>query len=96
MNKIVKLATAATFVAASASASAFWGGPFNSFADDFFGNGMGDGNGDFSMNMNANANTHTTARGYGYNRYYGYNAPYYGVPYGYAPMAPVAQVPAAQ
>ncbi len=88
MNKIAKIAAATALIAASASASAWWGGPFNSFSDQFFGDGAGD------FNMNMSANTHTSGRGYGWNRsYYG---PYAYGPHGYpyAPVAPVAQAPA--
>ena len=102
MNKIIKIAAATALVAASASVSAWWGGPMTSFTDEFFGDGVADGA--FNMNMNANANTRAYGRGhgYGYNRYYG--APYAYGPYGYphapvapiAPIAPVAQAPIAK
>ena len=95
MKKIVKITAIATLLGASASASAWWGGPgYGSFMDDFFGDGFGD------FNMSANTSTRGWGRGYGHNYYapyYGY-APYgYGVPYGYgaAPVAPVAQAPVA-
>jgi len=88
MNKIVKIAAATALVAASASASAWWGGPFTSMTDEFFGDGVG--NGDFNMSMNANTQAH--GRGFSNNRYYGYRAPYGYGPYGYAPVAPVAPV----
>lgn len=98
MNKIYKIAAAFVLIAASASASAWWGNPVSSFTDEFFGDGAADGN--FSMSMNASANTHASGRGYGYghNRYY--NGPYAYGPYAYAPNAypygaPVPAVPAA-
>ena len=54
MTKILKIAAATALIAASASASAFWGGgPWggypgsSSWMDDF----MGDGYGDFNMSM---------------------------------------------
>ncbi len=54
MSKILKIAAATALIAASASASAFWGGgPWggypgsSSWMDDF----MGDGYGDFNMSM---------------------------------------------
>ncbi len=90
MNKIVKIATATALIAASATASAWWGGPMSSFTDEFFGDGVG--NGDFNMNMSANADTQAYGRGYSNNRYYGYDAPYGYGPYGYAPLAPLAPV----
>jgi hypothetical protein len=104
MTKIIKITAVAAMLAASASASAWWGGgPWggypgsSSWMDDF----MGDGYGDFNMSMSGGGH------GRGYNRYnsyygpYGYGAPYgygvpyggYGAPYGYgygAPVAPVA------
>ena len=104
MNKIAKIAAATALVAASASASAWWGGPMSSFTDEFFGDGNADGA--FDMSFSANANTRASGRGYGYgqNRYY--NAPYAYGPYGYghpyapvapvAPAAPVAQAPVAK
>ena len=104
MNKIAKIAAATALVAASASASAWWGGPMSSFTDEFFGDGNADGA--FDMSFSANANTRASGRGYGYgqNRYY--NAPYAYGPYGYghpyapiapvAPAAPIAQAPAAK
>jgi len=94
MNKIIKIAAATALVAASASASAWWGGPMTSFTDEFFGDGAADG----AFNMHANANAHAYGRGngYGYNRYY--QAPYAYGPYGYpvAPVAPIAQSPVVQ
>ena len=95
MNKIVKIAAATALIAASASASAWWGGPFTTFTDEFFGDGVGDGY--FDMNMSAN--TRTSARGYGYNRYF--SGPYAYGPYAYpyppvAPVAPAAPVAQAQ
>ena len=89
MNKIIKIAAATALVVASASASAWWGGgPFTTFTDEFFGDGVGDG----SFDMNMNANTRTYGRGYGYDRYFA--GPYAHGPYGYpyAPVAPVAPV----
>ncbi len=95
MNNIVKITAVAALLGASASASAWWGGPgWSNWADEFFGDGFGD----FNMNMN----THTSGwgRGNGYNYYAPYYAPYaygpygYGAPYGVAPVAPVAPVAA--
>jgi hypothetical protein len=106
-----KLATAAVaaLLGASATANAWWGGPWGgygdrSWMDDFFGDGM------FDFNMNA------SGRGSGYNRwydrgYYGYGPygwggpwggyggyPYYGggYPYAYPYAAPVAPAAPAQ
>jgi len=95
MNNLLRIATASALIVASASASAWWGGPVNNFADEFFGDGVADG----SFNMSMNANTHTSGRGYGYNRYY--SGPYGYGPYAYpyapvAPVAPVAQAPVAK
>ena len=66
-------------VAASASASAFWGGgPWggypgsSSWMDDF----MGDGYGDFNMSMSGGGH------GRGWNRYNSWNGPWWGGPYG--------------
>lgn len=98
MNKIIKIAAATALIAASASASAWWGGPFTTFTDEFFGDGVADG----TFDMNMNASTRTFGRGYGYNRYV--DGPYAYGPYGYpyapvapvaplAPVAPVAQAP---
>ena len=77
MNKISKIAVAAALTAASVSANAWVGwGPF-----DGFGDGWGDGH--FSMSMGGGAGS----RFHGY----GYDAPYWAHPYGYAPVvAPVA------
>ncbi len=87
MKKISQIALATTLAAASASASAWWGGPFTSVADDFFGTFFGEGN--FSFNMNVNARAHGRGHAYGYNRYYH-------APYAYVPIAPPASAPAAQ
>jgi hypothetical protein len=99
MKKIATAAAIATLLGASATANAWWGGPWNSYGDrswmdDFFGDGM------FDFNMNA------SARGSGYNRWYdrgyygygpyGYGYPYaayaapHAYPYAAAPVAPVA------
>jgi len=43
MNKILKIAAATALIAASASASAWWGNPVSSFTDEFFGDGAADG-----------------------------------------------------
>ena len=89
MKTIVRTTAIAALLAASASASAWWGGPgWSNWGDDFFGDGFGD----FNMSMN----THTSGwgRGHGYNSYAPYYAPYaygpygYGAPYGVAPVAP--------
>ena len=94
MNNLVKITAIAALLSASATASAWWGGPGStSFMDEFFGDGAGD------FNMNMNTSTRGWGRGYGHNAYtpyYGY-APYgYGAPYGYAaPVPPVAQAPVA-
>ena len=96
MKKIMKVTAIAGLLAASASANAWWGGPFNNgygnnWMNDMFGNGNGDMN--FSMNARARGNGYGYGRGNGYgyqNPYYGY-APYGYAPYGYgAPVAPVA------
>jgi len=89
MNRFSKLALAAALVGASASASAWWGGPFSSWGDDFFGDGWGD----FSLNVSGGGH----GWGRGYNRYYDYYGPYWGGygPYGYgAPFAPYGFAPA--
>ena len=95
MSNILKVAAATALIAVSASASAWWGGPVSSWADDFFGDGVGD----FDMNMSASG--HGFSRGYGYDRsYYGPYAygPYAYAPYAYGyPGAPVApQAPVAE
>ena len=91
MNNLIKITAIAALLGASASASAWWGGPGStSFMDEFFGDGAGD------FNMSMNTSTRGWGRGHGYNYYapyYGY-APYgYAAPYGYgvAPVAPVAE-----
>ncbi len=91
MNKIFKIAAATALIAVSASASAWWGNPVSTFADEFFGDGAA--NGDFNFNMNANADTR--AYGRGYHNYYGApygHGPYGYAPYGYAPVPPMAPV----
>ena len=93
MNKIVKITAIAALLGASASASAWWGGPgSSSWGDNFFGDGFGD----FNMSMNTRASG--WGRGHGYNHYAPHYGPYaygpygYGAPYGVAPIAPVAPV----
>ncbi len=87
MKKISKVLAAMAILGTSATASAWWGGPFNGL-----GNGFGNGSGDFNFGFSARSNV--AARGYGNGNGYGYNAPYYGyapygyAPYGYAPPAP--------
>ena len=87
MKKIATAAAIAALLGASATASAWWGGPWGgspwgggygdrNWMNDMFGDGM------FDMNMNA------SGRGSGYNRfydrgYYGYGPYGYGAPYGY-------------
>lgn len=96
MTKITKIVAITALLGASASASAWWGGPGStSWFDDF----MGDGWGDFNMNMSTQTHGWGRGRGYGYNYYgpygYPYGVPYaapYGAPYGVAPIAPVAPV----
>lgn len=102
MTKILKIAAITALLGASASASAWWGGPgSSSFMDDFFGDGAGDFN--FSMNTS----THGWGRsryfdnyGYGYGPYaygpYGYSVPYGVVaPYGVAQAPVTAPAPVA-
>jgi hypothetical protein len=88
MKNLIKAASIATLLAASASANAWgpWGGGPGGWGDDWFGDGFGD----FNMNMSARGNG--WGRGYNYYRPYyygpyGYGYPYYGAPYGYAPYA---------
>ena len=80
MKKLATAAAIAALLGASATASAWWGGPWGggpwggygdrSWMDDFFGDGM------FDFNMNA------SGRGSGYNRWY--DRGYYGYgPYGW-------------
>lgn len=102
MKKIIALAA----LIASAQASAFWGwndsynnGYGNAANNGYFdGVGAGDAEADFTFDFNMTARMRGEGRGYG-NGYgygdgngYGYNAhvPYYGAPYGYGPMVPVA------
>ena len=109
MKKIATAAAIAALLGASATASAWWGGPWGgspwgggygdrNWMNDMFGDGM------FDMNMNA------SGRGSGYNRfydrgYYGYGPYGYGAPYGYgvpyaapygAPAMVAPQAPAAE
>ncbi len=51
MNKIIKIAAATALIAASASASAWWGNPVSSFTDEFFGD---DTNGTDIYNLASN------------------------------------------
>lgn len=89
MKNLIKAASIATLLAASASAQAWWGGPWgnNGWNDNSW---FGDGFGDFNMSMSGRGN----GWGRGYNSYnpyyygpYGYGYPAYGAPYGYAPYA---------
>ena len=79
MNKIVKIISLAALLGASASASAWWGGPWggwpgsSGWGDDWFGDGWGD----FNISMSGGG------RGWGRNRYYDYYGPWWGGPYGY-------------
>ena len=83
MTKITKIAAITALLSASASASAFWGGPgVGSWGDEFFGDGWGD------FNMNMSGGGYGRGRGYGYGRHYpyygGWGGPYggYGGPWG--------------
>lgn len=90
MKNLIKTASIATLLAASASAQAWWGPWNNGWNDNSW---FGDGWGDMNFNMSARGN----GWGRGYNSYhpyyygpYGYGYPAYGAPYGYAPYAPPA------
>ena len=74
MKSMKKIAIAAVVLGLSASANAWWGGPFgnngynnNSWGNNGNGYGMGDGamDGNFGFNMSGNAR----GRGNGYNSY---------------------------
>jgi hypothetical protein len=83
MNKMTKVAAAVALAGVTASASAWWGGPFSGWGDDFFGDGW------FNFSFSA----HGSGRGWG--RYYDYYGPW-GGPYGYpyaAAYAPVHTYP---
>jgi hypothetical protein len=79
MNKIAKILLLAALLGASASASAWSGGPWggwpgsSSWADDWFGDGWGD----FNLSMSGGG------RGWGSNRHYNHHGPWWGGPYGY-------------
>ncbi len=98
MKNLIKAASVATLLAASASAQAWWGpwggGPGGWGGDDWFGDGWGGMS--FSMSVRGNG----WGRGYNYYRPYyygpyGYGYPYTGAPYGYAPPV-VPAAPAAK
>lgn len=77
MKKYIVLVAAFAMAGITSSANAWWGGPFNSWFDDFFG-----ANGGFSFSFSMSGSGH----GRGWNRYYDYQGPY-GYPYAgtYAP-----------
>ena len=80
MSRLSKLTAAVLLAGASASASAWWGGPFSSWAEDFFGD-IG-----FSFNFSMSGTGRGVGRAYDYYGPYAY--PYEGVPVpaqGYAP-----------
>ncbi len=102
MKKIIAIAA----LIASAQASAFWGwndnssyGYGNAYNNGVFdGIGNGDAEADFTFDFSMTARMRGEGRGngngygYGNGNGYGYNgyAPYYGAPYGYPPVAPMA------
>lgn len=71
MKKINTALLALAMAAFSTSSGAWWGGPFSSWADDFFGDGW------FSFSFSMGGGAH----GRGDGRYYDHYAPY-GYPYG--------------
>ncbi len=81
MNKISKIALAVALAGASVSASAWWGGPFGGWGDDFF----GDAGFDMSFSMHG--------AGHGWGDYYDYYGPY-GYPV-WGAVPPVYGYPAA-
>ena len=87
MKTLARTTSAAILAVASASASAWWGGPFNTITDDLFGDSWG------ALDMNLNVGTHTSGRGSGWN--HNYSGPYAYGPYGYTLYPPaVPQAPA--
>jgi len=91
MKKLARIASAIALAAASASSFAWWGGPFNTIADDLFGDGWG--NLDMNINMNAGARAGSQAS----SRHRHHYGPYAYGPYGYAPYpSAVAPSPASE
>lgn len=94
MNRLAKMAVAAALAGVTASASAWWGGPFNGWGNDWFGNGGFDFN--FSMGVGGHgASRYYDAYGpwgypYGAPYWGGYAPPVYGYPYA-APLTPEQQ-----
>ncbi len=82
MKKSIIWVLAVGLYAISGAAGAWWGGPFNSWFDDFF---AGDGWFNFSFSMSGGGHGRT------WNRYYDYYGPY-GYPYAGA-MAPAYGYP---
>lgn len=85
MNKISKMAAVVALAGFTASASAWWGGPFSGWGNDFFSDGG------FSFSFSAHGSGHGWGRPYDYYGPYGY--PYWG---GYVPTTgyPYAVAPA--
>lgn len=69
MHKLTQIAVAAALAGTTASASAWWGGPFNGWGNDWFGDGWFD----FNVSMGAG--------GRGFSRYHDGHGPW-GYPYG--------------
>lgn len=73
MTRFSQIATAVALAGVTASASAWWGGPFSGFGNDFWGDGG------FSFSFSARGS------GHGWGRYYDYYGPY--GPYAYGPYS---------
>jgi len=85
MKKQILSMAAIAMLGTTGAASAWWGGPLETWFDDFLG---GDAWFSFSFSMNG------SARGSGWNRYYDYYGPY-GYPYAGAYAPPVYGYPQA-
>jgi hypothetical protein len=85
MSKIAKVVVAVVLGGATASANAWWGGPFSEWVNDFF----GDAGFNFNFGFSMHGSGHGWGRGYDY--YGPYGDPYWSAyrPLAYSPPGPM-------